>query len=112
MDIQVESQGPLCRVNVSGPLDIYAVREFRDRMGEWLRAATEVELRLSDVSELDTACLQVMIAAKREAAAQRKTLRFSEHSGAVLATLELSRLVSVFGDPVVLSERAEKGDAK
>jgi anti-anti-sigma factor len=66
------------------------------------QADAELEINLANVTEIDTAGLQLMILAKREAAARGKNLRFSHHSNAVVDLLDLCDLCGFFGDPVVI----------
>jgi anti-anti-sigma factor len=66
----------------------------------------DIEVSLAAVREIDSAGLQLMLAAKREARAKNKSLRFVEHSQAVLDVLDLFDLGAHFGDPLVLSHAA------
>jgi hypothetical protein len=49
--------------------------------------------------------MQLMVAAKREAAARNKPLRFAGHSPAVVDILELCNLSGQLGDPLLISSR-------
>lgn len=62
----------------------------------------EIDVDLSDVSEIDSAGLQLMVMAKREAAASGKNIRFVRHSDPVLDLIDLCDLSGFFGDPVLL----------
>ena len=66
-----------------------------------------MEINLANISEIDTAGLQLLILIKREAAQASKTLSFVMHSKAVLEILELANLTTVFGDQVVLAHNEE-----
>lgn len=93
------------RIDLIGDLNIFNASEQRQRLLDVIATAKEVEVDLSRVSELDSAGLQLMIAAKREAAAQHKPLRFIGHSEAVFDILELCDLAGHFGDPVLIHSR-------
>lgn len=93
------------RIDMIGNLSIFNAGELRQRLLDAIAAAKEVEVDLSQVSELDSAGLQLMIAAKREAAEQHKPLRFVGHSEAVFDILELCDLAGHFGDPVLIHSR-------
>lgn len=69
----------------------------------------EREINLSEVSEMDSAGLQILILAKREAERHGTSLRLNGHSRAVLDVLDMCNLASYFGDPVVLSGNENKG---
>ena len=90
---------------LEGELTIYTAAGLKATVLELISAQDAPELDLSGITELDTAGLQLLILAKREAAHAGKTLRLTQHSQAVLDVLELTRLTPVFGDPVVLRPR-------
>jgi len=58
-----------------------------------------VEFDLSDVTEIDSAGVQLLLVAKAAAAARDKELKLVGQSSAVLRTLELLRLDAHFGEP-------------
>lgn len=62
----------------------------------------DIDIDLSDVSEIDSAGLQLMVMAKREAAASGKNVRFVGHSAPVLDLIDLCDLSGFFGDPVLI----------
>ena len=95
----------LTHVDIVGDLNIFNATEQRQRLLDALGAGGDVEVDLSQVTEIDTAGMQLMVAAKRDAAARNKTLRFTNHSAAVLDVLELYDLCGHFGDPVVIHSR-------
>lgn len=91
------------RGEISGELTIYTAALEKQRLLELLNAqAGELELNLADVSEIDTAGLQVLIVLKQEAKRQNKKLHYVMHSKAVLDVLELSNLSAYFGDPIIM----------
>lgn len=90
------------RFAIEGELNIFTATEQRQRLLDALSAGTEVEVDLSQVSEIDSAGLQLMVAAKREAAARNKPLRFTCHSPPVFDILELCDLAGHLGDPVLI----------
>ena len=93
------------RIDIVGDLNIFNAAEQRSRLLEALGAGKEVEVDLSQVSEIDSAGIQLMIAAKREAAARKLALRFTGHSPAVFDILELCDLAGHLGDPVLIHSR-------
>jgi anti-sigma B factor antagonist len=90
------------RITVEGEMTIFAAQALKEQLLAALEEGPEIEVDLSRVSEMDSAGLQLMVAAKREAAARDKTLRFTGHSPAVVDTLDLCDLSGHFGDPVLL----------
>jgi len=103
MEIQVESAANApCRVTLAGEMNIYAAAELKDKLISPLDAHDELEIDLSRVAEMDSSGLQVLILAKRHAAAHNKSLRLVGHSRPVRELLELYNLAVWFGDPLVI----------
>ena len=104
MTISVET-GPAGRRRavVQGSLTIYDATADKQTLLQALDDATEMEVDLSSVSEMDTAGLQVLILVKRESIATGKPLRVIGHSEASLDVLDRYNLASYFGDPVVIT---------
>lgn len=103
MQIDIEKQNGACILHLSGDLVFGHAREFKRTLADALRGCRDVEINLSQVSDVDTAGLQVLIAAKREARARNKKLALVEHSQVIADVLETVHLVGFFGDPLVLS---------
>ena len=96
----------LTHLEIKGELNIYTVAALRSQLLDALDAASEIEVDLSAVGEMDSAGMQLMVAAKREAAQRQKTLRFSGHSPAVFDVLELCKLGGHLGDPLLICSQA------
>lgn len=91
-------------LSIEGDLTIFTVAEQKLLLLDFLHTDDQLELNLANIEEIDTAGLQLLILIKREAARTGKLLSFVMHSKAVLEVLELSNMVTAFGDQVVLSE--------
>ena len=91
------------RLALEGELTIYTAAEQKARLLDALAGSNELELDLSQVSEVDSAGLQVLILLKREAARAGRPLKFCLHSGPVLEVIELANLSAIFGDQMVLT---------
>lgn len=89
--------------SIIGELTIYTAATEKQILQEALDLTEELEINLSQVSEMDSAGLQVLIVLKQEAARCNKKLRYSMHSKAVLDILELSNMTASFGDQIVLT---------
>ncbi len=92
---------------VADDMTVYSARERKEELLSALTASTELELDLSAVTAIDVAGLQLLILLKREAAARGKALRLSNHSPAVVETIDFCSLAGLFGDPMLIAaERA------
>lgn len=90
--------GPaVVRLRLDGELTIYRAAELKEALMQPLAHAGVLEVDLSDVSEIDTAGLQLLILARRAAGERQGELRLSGHSAAVQEVFELLRLCGHFG---------------
>jgi anti-anti-sigma factor len=99
----MENESIPCHLHLEGEMTIFTAAETKERLLAPLSGCQQMDVDLSQVSELDSAGLQLMILAKREATAMGKDIRFAGHSPAVLDVLELCGLAGYFGDPVVMA---------
>ena len=91
------SVAPLC---IEGPMTFVRAIELRDAVLLALKPQSSlVKFDLSDVTELDSAGVQILLLAKRTAAARNMELQLVGQSPAVLRTLELLHLSAHFGAP-------------
>lgn len=109
MDILVEKDDACCRIAISGEMTIYTAIEAREKLLTPIAGCrgTEIEVDLSNVSEMDTAGQQLLIAAKIASTARHNTLRLVRHSQAVIDVLDLYGLGRFFGDPVLIPRQPE-----
>jgi anti-anti-sigma factor len=87
------------RIVLEGELNIYTAGAQRQCLLDAMGKDGDMEVDLSRVSEIDSAGLQLMLAAKREAAAHDRQLLFTGFSQAVLEIIELCDLADPLGQP-------------
>lgn len=87
---------------LEGGVSIYVVQELKQQLLAGVRANQELQLDLSQVTELDSAGLQLLYLAKREAIKQGHALRIVAHSDAVREVFDLCNLNTWFGDPTLI----------
>lgn len=92
----------LCEVTLDGDLTIYEASELKSELDKYLNKCKAMTINLAAVSEIDTACFQVLLMAKRECLKQDKPFTMNSHSPAVFDVLELFNVESYFGDPVLV----------
>lgn len=93
----------VCHARIEGDMTIYSAAACRQLLQECLDGCREAEFDLSGVVEIDSAGVQLLIAAKREGAARGKPVRLVAHSAAVQEIIDLFHLAGQFGDPMVMS---------
>lgn len=91
-------------LTIDDELTIFTAADQKRNLLNFLGTGDDLEINLSQVAEMDTAGLQLLILSKREAGLAGKQLRFVMHSKAVLDILELANLTTAFGDQVVLAQ--------
>lgn len=94
-----------CKMLLEGELTIYTAADTKARLMSQLEQCSELEIDLSQVSEMDTAGLQLLILAKNDCAARNCSLHLTGHSPAVLDVLDLCNMSQFFGDPVWMSSQ-------
>ncbi len=87
---------------VSNDLTIYHALELKPTLLDALATTQELELNLSQVSEMDTAGLQLLILLKKEAQRAGKCVRIVAHSQAVSSVIDFCNMAAEFGDPLVI----------
>ncbi len=105
----LNSDSATARVEIKGELSIFTAADVRGQLLAALECGEDVEVDLSDVTEMDSAGMQLMVAAKREAVLRERQLRFTGHSPAVFDVLELCELAGQLGDPLLIQSGARPG---
>lgn len=90
------------RVSLEGEFVISNAAVVREQLLNALNQHTTVEVSLANVTEFDSAGLQIMVAAKKYATSKNSQLTFIDHSENVVELLDLSQMTAFFGDPVVM----------
>lgn len=104
----MNSETSVKRIDLRGEFNIFTATAVRQQLLDALDqpgeggAEIEVEIDLAGVNEIDSAGIQLMIAAKREAATRNRVLRFVGHSREVFDVLELCDVTGQLGDPVLI----------
>jgi anti-anti-sigma factor len=92
-------------ITLNQDMTIYHAAAQKPMLLQALDDCSELDLDLSQVSEMDTAGFQVLLLTKREAVKAHKTVRLTAHSKAVTELLDLYNMASYFGDPMVIPAR-------
>jgi len=99
---------------LDGELTIYRAAELRETLIAALAGVGEgaaLELDLTEVSELDSAGVQLLMAAKKSAQAAQRDLRLVGHSPAVLEIFETLDLAAHFGDALLMPATGSRRQA-
>lgn len=106
MTIRATKKKGLSLLHIDGEMTIYTAATLKEEMMKYLSQPCEREIDLSEVSEMDSAGLQLLILAKREALRTNTPLRLTGHSHAVLDVMNLCNMAGFFGDPIWETEGA------
>jgi anti-sigma B factor antagonist len=107
MPISAKKKDGVVTLHIEGDMTINTAAALKKALMKHLAKPCEREIDLSEVSEMDTAGMQLLMLAKREAIRQNTPLRLIDHSRAVLGVIDTYNLAAYFGDPIWIS-----GDAK
>lgn len=100
-EIDVVAEG---RASLVGELCVFHAAELKPRLlALTTSAGGEQEIDLAQVSEVDTAGVQLLLLARREAAGAGGRLRYVNHSAPVLEALLLLNLAAELGDPASIA---------
>ncbi|ABO91254.1 anti-sigma B factor antagonist [Aeromonas salmonicida subsp. salmonicida] len=102
MPLHIETGEHKTLVKISGEMTIYTAAELKQALTPLLYRQQALELDLSGVSEMDSAGLQLLLAAKKTMQQGDSPLHLVMHSHAVLDALELCQLAAFFGDPTLI----------
>ncbi len=91
-------------LNPGDELSIFNADTFKIQLLEAISSADETSVELSDVEDIDSCGLQLLLAAKKFAQIEGKALHFIHHSPAVIQAIETAALESVLGDPILYSK--------
>ena len=93
------SSGPTV-LHLTGDLTIFRATEFKQIL---LAEPYPDVLDLSGVTDIDTAGVQLLMMAKKNARAAHRELPLVGHSPEVIEVFELLNVVAYFGDPLVMA---------
>ncbi|HEY0923071.1 STAS domain-containing protein [Rheinheimera pacifica] len=91
-------------LHIEGEMTIYTAALLQQQLQLYLAQYSELELNLSQVSDIDSAGLQLLMAAKRQVANRGAVLRLTGHSPAVLEVFDLCNMAAFFGDPLIIPD--------
>lgn len=96
------------KTTIKDSLNIYNAVAQKKTLLKALGTCQELDIDLSQVSEMDTAGFQLLLLTKREALKADKVVRLTGHSKAVTELIDLYNMAGYFGDPMVIpaEERA------
>lgn len=89
-------------LHIEGELTIYRAAELKAELLAAVAQHNRLAIDLSQVSEFDTAGVQVLMLAKQAARAAEGELQLQAHSPAVLEVMQLLDLAAFFGDPLLV----------
>lgn len=88
--------------SVTEDMTIYHALDLKTSLLNALGSCEELELNLSQVGEMDTAGLQLLIMLKHEAQLAGKRVNITHHSPAVQSVIDFCNLGARFGDPLII----------
>ncbi|MGE3537620.1 MAG: lipid asymmetry maintenance protein MlaB [Candidatus Tectimicrobiota bacterium] len=96
LQIQCDVSATRHQLRLAGELTIYTAAAFMPQLCQILPECPALELHLGQINELDTAGVQQLLLARREAARLGKVLRLVEPSAATREVLAFLQLEAAF----------------
>ncbi len=103
MTIETQEQNGITNITIKDEMTIYTALEQKNELAPHLKTDHELHINLSEVSEIDSAGLQILLFLKHEATTKNIDLSLLNHSQSVVEVLELLNLTAHFGDPIIIS---------
>jgi len=103
MTIQAKEKNGITHLAIKDEMTIYTALEQKNALSQHLKVENELQIDLSEVSEIDSAGLQILLFLKQEALTKNILLSLTHHSQAVVEVFELLNLTAYFGDPIIIS---------
>lgn len=91
-------------LRIEGELTIFRAMELKPAL---LPTPPLDEIDLSGVTDIDSAGVQLLMLAKKTAAASNRELRIVGHSPAVIEVFELLNVAAYFGDHLVMDSKTK-----
>lgn len=104
-----EQDDKKCSALLKGELTIYQAAAFKDQLMAILHDKRALEIDLAQVTELDTAGVQLLMLAKITRESAGLPFSLTHHSAAVVNVFELLGLAGWFNDPIVIPHTADVG---
>ena len=108
MAISAKRKKGLVILHIDGDMTIRTADGLKKELMKHFAKPCEREIELSGVSEMDTAGMQLLMLAKREANWDNTPLRLTGHSPAVLGVIDTYNLAAYFGDPIWITGGAKE----
>jgi anti-sigma B factor antagonist len=108
LEIKVEDFPNHCKLSLSGKCTVYTAAQLKKTLLEVFSKNENILINLENVTDFDTAGLQVFVSAKNTAKANHKKIKFISHPECVIAIFDLYGLISFFGDKIVLTPNEKK----
>jgi anti-sigma B factor antagonist len=107
MEIKKTESDNMVDYALVGEFTIYSVSELKNDFSATLQkhqSQLKINLDLSNVTRIDTAGIQLLVALNLEMSRTNLTLNILNHSQSVIEAIELYGLMGFFGDPIRLNK--------
>ena len=102
---QAQTQTTGDSLAIKGEMTIYTAAEQKITLVEALESTENLSLDLNEVTEIDSAGMQLLILMKKAALKEGKSFEFVAKSDAVSEVMELLNLSGFFGEAVVITNQ-------
>lgn len=107
MPIRTKKKKGVSVLHIEGDMTIQTAVALKNELMKHIAQPCEREIVLSEVTEMDSSGMQLLMLAKREAIRHDTPLRLTGHSRAVLDVIDTYNLAAYFGDPIWISGGAK-----
>jgi anti-sigma B factor antagonist len=104
----MSTKADLAFVSAGEEMTIYTAAQLKEDLLGKFNQSQGLEIDLSQVQEMDSSGVQILMMLKREAEEKGKPLHLVNHSQPVVEIFELLDLATHFGDPLVIPAEWQK----
>ncbi len=101
--------GP-ARVAIEGEMNIYRAAELKKTLIDGLEASPAIDVDLSEVEEMDTSGIQLLVLARMEAARLKKQMKITAASSAACTLIELYNMGEFLGAAAAKTDESSTGE--
>lgn len=103
MSISHTNDAGQCLIVISGEMSVYTAKLTQSSLLELLQTENRIRVDLSEVDDIDSAGVQLLLSLRKYAQKKDIDLQFHSHSQCVLDLIELYQIAAELGDPLLLT---------
>lgn len=93
-------------LTIPGDMTIYEAEEIKSLFDKAAKSKGNICVNLENVSEIDSAGIQLMISLKKTLIENDREVTFESHTEAVINLFDVFDIATYFGDPIIMDNQS------